>query len=224
MLDILAETPDWIAINKPCGIVVETMPQGFLSVESMVKQYLSTTKKQPFVGVVHRLDRPVSGVLLFAKKKSILKSLNEQFSRRLVEKTYLAWVQTPPAEATQILVHWLLTDNTTRKATIQPPKTPKAALCKLSYTQLNNLMPYIQEEGVGGGVILRVRPETGKFHQIRAQLSAIGCPIVGDEKYGAALPFMPNAIALHAASLLFFDPLSQQKIVLTAPCTFCRPC
>lgn len=221
MLEILAETSDWLAVNKPCGIVVEAMPQGFLSVEEVVGQYLTGTKREPFVGIVHRLDRPVSGVLLLAKKRSTLKILNAQFAERRVEKRYWAWVQNTPADSEQVLTHWLKTDTAASKALITNSKNPKAALCRLQYRILavGNGGSKFPMDGVGA--ILEVKPETGKFHQIRAQLAAIGSPIVGDEKYGSTKLFAPNAIALHAVTLSFFDPSNGDKrIVLSAPCAF----
>jgi 23S rRNA pseudouridine1911/1915/1917 synthase len=206
---IIIETPHWLTVNKPAGMIVERNPWE-ASVESVVLEYLHTQSnaKNPFLGIVHRLDRVTSGVLLMAKKRSALKELNRQFAERQVKKTYLAMVEKAPPAATGELIHWLVKDQLNKRALIFETPGENAVECRLVYRLL---------ESVEKGRLLEIEPQTGKFHQIRAQLAAIGCPIVGDEKYGAAKPYRPKAIALHAWKLQFLDPVSRERVEVVAP-------
>ncbi|MBK7409231.1 MAG: RNA pseudouridine synthase [Saprospirales bacterium] len=148
-------------------------------------------------------------MLLIAKKKSALQELNRQFEARSVEKIYLAMVENPPAESSGMLAHWVGKDQKEKRAMVQPANSPGAFLCQLDY-QVQKTLP-------NGHTLLEVRPHTGKFHQIRIQLATMGCPIVGDEKYGATSAFVPNGIALHAWKLSFTDPLSGERLWVEAP-------
>lgn len=200
---ILFETPYLAALNKPNGLVVERDPHGYPSVEEWAKG------QWPFVGIVHRLDRPVSGVLLVAKKKNALKNLNRQFEQRTVEKLYLAVVENPPPAPEGQLEHWIGRDPQNKRGQIQPAGTAGAVLARLDYRLVGAL-----DDGTS---LLEIRLHTGKFHQIRVQLSEIGCPIVGDEKYGATRPYMPDGIALHAWKLGLEDPVSGEPLRFEAP-------
>ena len=202
-IPLLYESPEFLAISKPNGLVVERDPHGYPSVEEWAG------KLWPFVGIVHRLDRPVSGVLLLAKKKSALRNLNRQFEAKTVVKIYLAIAEHTPSSPEGILEHWLIKDQKGKKALVAEPSAQGAFLCKLNYRVLQTLP--------NGLSLLEIRPQTGKFHQIRAQLSAAGCPIVGDEKYGAVLPYLANGIALHAWQLHFADPATGESLQLKAP-------
>ena len=212
LVPVLYESPHLLAIDKPGGLVVERDPHGYPSVEEWALEYLATTVKNPYVGIVHRLDRPVSGVLLIAKKKSVLRELNRQFEQRSVEKIYLAVVERVPDETFGTLEHWIGKDQKEKRAIVKPAPTAGAFACKLEY-ELRKTLP-------NGRALLEVRPHTGKFHQIRVQLAAVGCPIVGDEKYGATSSFKPDAIALHAWKLGFTDPVSGEWIWVEAPVDF----
>lgn len=206
-LDILYETPHWLAVNKPGGLIVENNPFESPTVESLVFDYLEKAKPKPFLGIVHRLDRVTSGVMVFAKKKSALRHLNEQFAQRKVRKTYLAVVANAPENSTGVLKNWLVKDQKNKKALIFDTAQKGGQEVQLEYRIL------AKEDQQ---TLLEVQPLTGKFHQIRAQLAAIDCPILGDEKYGSA--FHPNRknIALHAWKLEVFDPQNNQKKFLTA--------
>ena len=210
--EILLETRQYLVLNKPHGLNVERLPQGFPSVEEWVHQYqLRQGIKKPYTGIVHRLDRPVSGALIVAKKKSALKILNEQFRERTVRKFYLAKVEGLPGEKSRQLVHWIEKDQLHKRAIAYDRSRAKAVKSILHYE-------IIRPEGATA--LLLVKPVTGKFHQIRVQLSTIGHPIVGDEKYGATTPFQPEAIALHAQKIVFTDPHTGVEQTVEAPCQF----
>lgn len=207
-IDILFENEDFILINKPRGLIVERNAYEQPSVEELVEQHLRKQKKKPFVGIVHRLDRVTTGIMLFSKKKSILKLLNLQFEQKRIRKTYLAVVENQPDKEKGRLQHYLYKDLNQKKAilfTNQKKDSKKVVLdFKLLY-QADNLS------------LLKIQPHTGKFHQIRAQLASIGCPIVGDGKYGSTKSYFPKAIALHASSLSFFDPKTNERLNFDAP-------
>lgn len=205
---LLDETPQWIAVNKPAGMVVEKNPFED-SIETLVHRYVKAQQvRQAFVGVVHRLDRPTSGVLLFTKKKLALKNLNEQFRNRQVKKVYLALVDQAPPQAEGELSQWLFKDDLRKMAVVFDQEAPGRVFCQLRYRLVQQNKGYY---------LLEIHPTTGRFHQIRAQLAALGCPIVGDEKYGSRATYWPNCIALHSWKLSFLDPLSGEPAQLTAP-------
>jgi len=207
-ISIIQEAKDWLAINKPAGIQVEHNPFG-PSVESLAYGHLKMTRRNPYVGIVHRLDRVTTGLVLVAKKKRILRQLNEQFRLREVQKTYLAMVEKAPAEEEATLTHWLEKSLNERRAKVAPKNADKAFECVLSYRLLR------KEEN--GSALLEVRPITGKYHQIRAQLAAIGCPVIGDTHYGAREEYQAHHIMLHAWKLNFLDPASKKRLEVEAP-------
>lgn len=208
-IPILLETRQYLVLDKPHGLNVERLPQGFPSVEGWVENYqLQAGVKKPYTGIVHRLDRPVSGALIVAKKKSALKELHEQFREHRVRKVYLAYVEGSPTKAAAELVHWLEKDQFNKRAIAHLRETKNAVKGILSYRILANF-PAVS--------LLEIQPLTGKFHQIRAQLSQIGCPIVGDHKYGAKMPYHPEGIALHAHRITFTDPAEGQEVTVKAP-------
>ncbi len=189
-------------------MAVERQRHGYPSVEEWAWHYLSQHSKKPFVGIVHRLDRPVSGVLLLAKKPMALKMLNRQFAERKVKKIYQAIVENHPLNASGKWKHWLSKADNGKKALVWPEPVPGSAECVLRYRYLKD---------VAQGSLLEIEPLQGRFHQIRAQLAAVGMPILGDACYGAAKPWQPAAIALKAVQLHFHDPQTGNPVLAQAP-------
>ena len=196
LLEIVHENNDFIVVNKTAGLITEKSPFESLTVENQVHDYLANKKSKPYVGIIHRLDRVTSGVLVFAKKKSVLVAFNEFFSSRKVQKTYLAVVSNKPPKNKQNLQHFLVKNLLEKRADIVPTKIKNAQDATLSY-QILGQNKY--------GYLLEVKPRTGRFHQIRAQLSHIGCPIIGDEKYGSDQKYVDLSVCLHAWKLTYPD-------------------
>jgi 23S rRNA pseudouridine1911/1915/1917 synthase len=193
-LEIIAETNDYIVVNKRAGLISEKNPFENSTVEDQVFDHLSKLNRTPFVGVIHRLDRVTSGVLIFAKKKKTLVEFNELFSSRKVQKTYLAVVKTKPEKQQATLVDFLFKNNIEKRANIVDKHSKNALEANLSYRIIDK-----NEQGY----LLEIKPKTGRFHQIRAQLANLGCSIIGDEKYGSDQAYFPLTICLHAWKLTY---------------------
>ncbi|MEZ5058055.1 MAG: RNA pseudouridine synthase [Saprospiraceae bacterium] len=201
-IKLVGETDDFWVWHKPAGLLVEKSSI-FPSLESFVYRHDSQSRKKPFVGVVHRLDRPVSGCVVMAKKKSILKILNELFRERQVEKTYLALVSPCPPDQKGLVENWLSKDQKEKKALVHKKEVQGSFKAILEYENLGKR---------DKGCLLEVHPKTGKYHQIRIQLATLGCPIVGDDKYGGLPPMKEETISLHAWKLKFRDPILKGKM------------
>lgn len=193
-LQVVDENNDYIVVNKEAGLISEKSPYEDYTVENQVFNHLSKNKRKPFIGVIHRLDRVTSGVLIFAKKKGILVEFNNLFSSRKVQKTYLAIVKNKPEKDSDNLVNYLVKNQLEKRADIVESKMQNALESLLSYRIIdqNNF-----------GYLLEIKPKTGRFHQIRAQLANIGLPIIGDEKYGSDQEYLPLSICLHAWKLSY---------------------
>lgn len=207
-LEVIHENKGYIVVNKAAGLISEQSPFEKLTAESQIQKHLKTSKREPYIGVIHRLDRVTSGVLIFAKKKSILVAFNELFSNRKVQKTYWAIVHKKPAQNKETLTHFLFKNNFKKQAEIVPVNTKGAQKCSLTYRILeqNNL-----------GYLLEIKPRTGRFHQIRAQLAHIGLPIIGDEKYGSDQKYLALSICLHARKLTYTPANSNESVSYEAP-------
>lgn len=207
-LEIVHENNDYIVINKTAGLISEKSPYENTTVEDQVFNHFSKNKQKPYVGVIHRLDRVTSGVLVFAKKKSILVEFNELFSSRKVQKTYLAIVKNKPLKDKDNLTNFLVKNTLEKRADIVQSKSKDSQKCMLFYEVIgkNDL-----------GYLLEIKPKTGRFHQIRAQLAHIGLPIIGDDKYGSGEDYFPLAICLHAWKLSY--QTSESKEVITNEAT-----
>lgn len=203
MLDILIHNDLFIACNKPPGIASQPDKTGDLSLLEMAEKRAGRS-----LHPVNRLDRPVSGIALFAKTKAIMTELTEQFRQRTVEKVYLAVVQNEPAEAAGVLVHYLQKNQSKNTVSASTEEKPGAERAELSYKLLGKSDRYF---------LLEIHPVTGKHHQIRAQLAAIDCPVKGDVKYGARRGNSDRSIHLHSWKLAFEHPRSGAPVELVAP-------
>jgi len=193
-LELVHENNDYIVVNKMAGLISEKSPYEDCTVENQVLNHLLKNKRKPYIGVIHRLDRVTSGVLIFAKKKSILVGFNNLFSSRRVQKTYLAIVKNKPPKNKENLINFLVKNNLEKRADILQSKSKDSLECILSYKVID------KNEF---GYLLELKPKTGRFHQIRAQLANMGLPIIGDEKYGSDQEYFPLSICLHAWKLTY---------------------
>jgi 23S rRNA pseudouridine1911/1915/1917 synthase len=208
-LQILYEDNHLIAINKQAGDLVQGDETGDQPLSEKVKEYIQQKYQKPgaaFLGVVHRLDRPVSGVVVFARTSKALERMNTLFQKRETKKTYWAIVDSRPKKPEATLVHWLRKNEQTNKVTLFDRETPDALRCELSYRVIHDKK---------GLFLLEVLPVTGRSHQIRAQLAAMGCPILGDLKYGSK-DGLGQSICLHARHLQFVHPVKKEETGITA--------
>jgi 23S rRNA pseudouridine1911/1915/1917 synthase len=198
-----------MVVNKPQGLMVEEAARGHLSViRFLKKEFALGLRGNNILQNVHRLDKPVSGTLLIARKRSVLKILNQQFESREIGKTYLAIVSTPPPSPEGELRHWLMKDDEAKRANIKDTRSPLSVEVRLTYKTLKEK---------NGKTLLEIDLITGKYHQIRAQLAHIGSPIIGDEKYGSIEKYIDNALALHASKLTFRHPIDGTVMSVVAP-------
>lgn len=207
---IIYEDETLLVCNKPAGLMVEPDRNNFPNLLQQVKNYLKekTGDKLPYVQHLHRIDRPVSGVVLFTKQKEHLRNLSEQFAERKVSKFYEALTANGPALTEGVLEHWHRKEK--KKAALVPEGTEYAEIAKLEYSAKLH----------GKFFLWDIKLHTGKFHQIRAQLASVNCPIIGDDKYGSTLPYKPDAIALHASKLIIQHPISKKEMVFEVEAPF----
>jgi len=211
-MTVLYEDNHIIAVNKTCNEIVQGDKTGDTPLSEIVKVYIKEKYNKPgevFLGVTHRLDRPTSGVVLFARTSKALTRLNEMFkSHELIKKTYWAIVQGYPKQPEARLENWLIRNEAQNKSYIAKPNANNAKMAVLSYRVLVRGENY---------TLLEVNLETGRHHQIRCQLAAIGCPVKGDLKYGAKRSNPDGGICLHARKIEFIHPVSKENICITAP-------
>jgi 23S rRNA pseudouridine1911/1915/1917 synthase len=210
-LQILHEDNHIIVVNKRVGDIVQGDKTGDKPLSEVVKEYLKEKYNKPgdvFLGVVHRLDRPTTGIVVFARTSKALSRLNEMFSNRETQKTYWAVVKNKPPKTEDNLVHFLKRNekNNTSKAHLK--EVPESKKASLDYKIIKELNHYFA---------LEINLHTGRHHQIRAQLSAIGCPIKGDLKYGFDRSNPDGGIHLHARKLVFIHPVTKETLEIMAP-------
>lgn len=200
-----------IVVNKTSSEIVQGDKTGDTPLSEMVKQYLKEKYNKPgnvFIGVTHRLDRPVSGLVVFAKTSKALPRLNEMFRNGEVKKTYWAIVKECPKETEGELVHYLVRNEKQNKSYAYDKEVKNSKKAVLHYKLIGHSQNYY---------LLEVDLNTGRHHQIRCQLAKMGCPIKGDLKYGFPRSNPDGSICLHARTVQFVHPVSKEMIQLTAP-------
>ncbi len=213
-MSIIIHVPDYIlyeddvilVINKPAGLMVEPDRNGHPNLLHQVRQYLKSkqsSQEEVYAQHIHRLDRPVSGIVLFAKQRSVLKNLSEQFAERKVRKYYHALTAQAPESITGTLEHWHRKEK--KKAVLYENE--------IEYSE-KALLRYEISDAEKNQFLWTIELHTGKYHQIRAQLAHLGCPVIGDSLYGSTVPYHPNSIALHAWKLVFFHPVTNEEICI----------
>ena len=211
-MNVLYEDNHIIVVNKQSGEIVQGDKTGDTPLSDIVKTYLKEKYNKPgnvFLGVVHRLDRPVSGVVLFAKTSKALPRLNKLFAEHeKVKKTYWAIVANKPPQESGTLTHWLTRNEKTNTAKAYDREVPSSKKAVLDYRLIAASERYF---------LLEVQLHTGRHHQIRCQLAKMGCPIKGDLKYGAPRSNPDGSICLHARHLELEHPVSHENISITAP-------
>ena len=211
-MTVLYEDNHIIAVNKTCNEIVQGDKTGDMPLSEIVKAYIKDKYDKPgevFLGVTHRLDRPTSGVVLFARTSKALTRLNEMFkSHEQIRKTYWAIVQGAPKQSEARLENWLTRNEQLNKSFIAKSGSKEAKQAILSYKTLVRGDNYS---------LLEINLETGRHHQIRCQLAAIGCPVKGDLKYGAKRSNPDGGICLHARKIEFIHPVKKEPICITAP-------
>src|ERR1700710_81740 len=209
--DILYEDNYLIAVNKTAGDIVQVDETGDESLDEKVKKYTAKKYNKPsgaFLGVVHRLDRPVSGVILFAKTSKALERINQMFKSREMHKTYYAVVRNRPNPIEGNLVHYLIKNPQKNVTKAHDREVTGSQRSELNYKLVGELNGYY---------LIEVDPITGRPHQIRVQLSTLDCPIVGDNKYGYPRGSLRKSICLHARRLQFIHPIKKEPVVIIAP-------
>jgi 23S rRNA pseudouridine1911/1915/1917 synthase len=210
MPEVLFEDNHLIAVNKRSGDIVQGDKTGDVPLPEIIKEWLKAKYDKPgnvFCGVIHRLDRPVSGVVLFAKTSKGLSRMTEQFREKETNKTYWAIVKNKPAVPEGKLVHYLLKDEKTNKSKAFDKEIKGSKRAELLYKLIASGENYH---------LIEVTLLTGRHHQIRAQLAKMGCSIKGDLKYGSERSNRDGSISLHSRQLSFIHPVSKETITLTA--------
>lgn len=210
-MNVLYEDNHIIIVNKRSSEIVQGDKTGDVTLADTVKEYIREKYQKPgnvFLGVVHRLDRPVSGVVAFAKTGKALARLNEMFRVKDVKKTYWAIVGNAPQQTDGELVHWLVRNEKQNKSYAYDREVPHSKKAVLRYRIIGRSDRYY---------LLEVDLMTGRHHQIRCQLAKMGCPIKGDLKYGAPRSNPDGSICLHARSIRFVHPVSKTEIKVDAP-------
>lgn len=207
---VLYEDNHLLIVNKAAGILVQGDATGDIPLAELCKEYIKKKYSKPgevFLGVVHRLDRPVTGVVVLARTSKALERMNALFRERETKKTYWAIVSKPPAKSEGTLVHWLTKDERKNKTTAYAEERPDTLRSELHYEV---------KASVSNSWLIEVNPVTGRSHQIRVQLASMGCVIRGDVKYGDKSANDDGSICLHARQLEFIHPVKKEKLIVKA--------
>ena len=210
-MEVIYEDNHIIIVNKRSGEIVQGDKTGDRPLSDIVKDYIKEKYAKPgavFLGVVHRLDRPVSGLVVFARTSKALSRLNKMFAEGEVHKTYLAITKNAPRDNEGTLTHWLVRNEKQNKSYAYEQEKPNAKKAILKYHVLSHSDNYS---------LIEVQLLTGRHHQIRCQLAAIGCPIKGDLKYGAPRSNPDGSISLLSRRVEFVHPVSKETIIAEAP-------
>ncbi|WP_299099712.1 RluA family pseudouridine synthase [uncultured Winogradskyella sp.] len=210
-LQVLHEDNHIIVVNKRAGDIVQGDKTGDKPLSEVVKSYLKDKYNKEgnvYLGVVHRLDRPTTGIVLFSKTSKALPRLNKLFAEKTAKKTYWALVKNEPPKTSGTLIHWLKKNPKNNKSTAYIKEVEGSKKAILHYKIIQTLDNFY---------LLEIDLETGRHHQIRVQLSSIGCPIKGDLKYGFNRSNKDASISLHARTLRFVHPVKKEDLKFTAP-------
>ncbi len=208
MLNVIYEDNHLIAVHKPAGIPVQGDETGDTPLSDMVKEYIKYKYKKPgevYLGVLHRLDRPVEGVVIFARTSKSAARMSEMFREKTITKTYWAIVEKKPPLPSGVLTDYIWKDKKANRSYCYKKEKKDSQWAQLTYKTL---------EEADGLYLLEVNPLTGRPHQIRAQLSHMGCIILGDTKYGSKLPLKDRSISLLARKIAFVHPVQNTQMVL----------
>lgn len=207
---ILYEDNHLIIINKECGEIVQGDKTGDITLAENVKSYIKKTYNKPgdvFLGITHRIDRPTSGIVIFAKTSKALSRMNKQFAEKQIQKTYWAIVDQTPPKIKDTITHYLVRNRKQNKSYAFESSKNQSKKASLSYEVIGHSDKFY---------LLEIELHTGRHHQIRAQLAKIGCIIKGDLKYGAARSNPDGGIHLHARRTKFIHPVKKEMITITA--------
>ncbi len=210
-LEVLFEDNHIVIVNKKTGDITQGDKTGDKPLSDVVKEYIKEKYNKPgevFLGVVHRLDRPTSGIIIFARTSKALERLNKMLREKTIKKTYWAVVKNQPKKQSDTLTNFLKKNPKNNKSTAYPKEIDGSKKAILHYNTIKKLDNYW---------LLEIDLETGRHHQIRTQLSTIGSPIKGDLKYGFNRSNKDGSIHLHARKIHFIHPVSKEKINITAP-------
>lgn len=209
--NILFEDNHLIVINKQSGEIVQGDKTGDEPLSETIKKYIKTKYNKPgdvFLGTPHRIDRPTSGIVIFAKTSKSLARLNKMFQQKEIQKTYWAIVKNEPPQKEATLVHFLKKNEVKNKSVAKLQDFDGAKRAELTYKVIHQFQQYF---------LLEILPKTGRHHQIRVQLASIGCPIKGDLKYGFSRSNKDASISLHARKIAFIHPVQKELLEITAP-------
>ncbi len=211
-LNVICEDGPVIAVNKPSGVISQGAPAGMQSLAEQVKDYLRQKYNKPgkvYLGIPHRLDRPVSGVSIFTRNSKSAARVSDQFAKRQVTKTYRAILEHVPSQPAGTLEDWIYRIPDQSRVEIRKQNTTGAKEARLRYRVLAEHQ---------GRALVEIDLDTGRMHQIRIQFASRGCPVIGDEKYGAKSTLGdPAAIGLHAWRLTLVHPIRKEAMTITAP-------